>query len=87
MSLPDELKKFLDKVTVLDHEEYLRQLTSGGLLVCMRVNDGGSDCFPDNERSECGVCGEPIYFRPYNAVAVNKVCMRCALLLGQAGEV
>lgn len=83
----ETLRKLLGNMKVLGHEEYLRQLQAGGLLICMRFTEEGFASFSDNQTGECGMCEAPIFFRPYNAVAVNKVCHVCAPALIDPPEV
>ena len=71
------LKKLLEKITVLPHDEYLKQIEAGGILICSRVVDGAL-WMRDNDTGQCRGCGHPIQFRPYNKTAAHKLCFYCA---------
>jgi hypothetical protein len=77
-----KLKEFLDKCTILPHDEYLKELENGGILVCSKQKERFLD-LPDNELGRCGICQEEICFRPYNTVAVNKICIECMILMAE----
>lgn len=73
------MPKHKPSVTVLPHKEYLKRLEEDkdGLLVC----SPGSKCktFPDDLFGTCEDCRQPIHYRPYNAKAAHKICVKCAL--------
>jgi hypothetical protein len=77
-----KLKEFLDKCTILPHDEYLKELENGGILVCGKSKEAVQH-FPDNKIGRCGICNEEIYFRPYNTVAINKICIECMVLMAE----
>lgn len=79
-----QLKRVLKKFQVLPMEEYLKEIQKGHPLVCINKGEVGS--MPGNLTGVCGLCGREIEFRPYNDIAVNKICIPCFIQQAKAAE-
>lgn len=51
-------------------------------VVCLRV--GASSPFTDNVTDVCAHCGHAIFYRPYMPKKPPKICIECAVELGEA---
>lgn len=73
----EAVRKLLSQIKVASNEDYIRDLKAGAPLICMRVEDMPSTSFPDNKVAHCALCDMPIWYRPYNEEATNKICNHC----------
>lgn len=76
--MDDALRKLLERIKVVPHDEYLKALEAGVPLICV---PGVGFEFPDNIHGRCAMCRCVIHFRPYNQTATFKICMGCAAKL------
>ena len=61
------------------------------MVVCCTPDPHLDALFPDNVRTTCAICGDPIVHRPNAPMTPIKVCIECAreltVLLGPPGKV
>lgn len=73
----DNLKKLMNAITVIPHDQYLAALEKGEVLVCAPVAYGPSG-FEDSPIIKCGLCDQDCWIRPYNVPVVkNVMCVPC----------
>ncbi len=86
------LREIIDGSVTLTAEER-HALETEGMLVCMPVadNDAAEELWQDRGlpasfEGDCDMCGTPIHFRPWAAIAAKKICVACYIALDRAAS-